>query len=910
MAEKLFLVDGAALFYRSYYAFFRNPLINSKGENTSVTYGFLNALARLLEEENPQYLAVVFDTKAPTFRHKLYNEYKSNRKKMPEDMAEQLPRLFSSLKELNFNSFEKDGYEADDVIGHICKKFAGENLHIYIVSGDKDMAQLVTENVFMYEQGKLNQPATILKREGVKEKLGVWPEQVIDWLTMIGDSSDNIPGIPKVGKVTAVKLLNEYGSLAGVYENKDKLKKGVVTNNIINHEQQTELSKQLATIKTDIDMDINLDDLVFKLWDNAVAQNLMKEMEFRSLSVKMMNFSENKTQKHTPAPQKIAEKETKYQLVDTIEKLEKVADDLEKQERFVFDLETDSLDFITAKIAGIALSWKENEGYYIPLIHPDIQLDSRQAKHILEPAFKNKKIKKIAHNIKFDAAILRNNGYEVNNLYFDTMIASYLINPAETHKLDSLSEAYLGYEMIHIEALIGKGSKQLMMTDVDALKVAPYAAEDADITLKLFHIFKDKLKELNLEELFYEIEMPLIETLMRMETNGVQLDLKLLERISVEVEQQLLDLEQNLYEIAGEKFNLNSPQQLGAILFDKLEIHKELHMRRPPKTKTGQYSTGEKILERYAKHPFIYKMVEFRKLTKLLNTYIKALPEMINKATAKVHTSFNQAVAATGRLSSTNPNLQNIPIRTDIGREIRKAFIPSQSGYKIVSADYSQIELRIMAHLSRDETMINAFKEGHDIHKTTAALIFNIDLSDVTAEHRRKAKEINFGIIYGMSKYGLASRLGISVPEAEAFINDYFATYPKIYQFMRDIKEKAKRKGYVETITLRRRYVPEIESNNRSMREFAERTAINSPIQGSAADLIKKAMIDVDTLIIEKYPKTKMLLQVHDELVFEAPEKEVEAFSKDLIMAMEKAFTFTVPVLVECGSGNDWLAAH
>jgi DNA polymerase-1 len=404
--------------------------------------------------------------------------------------------------------------------------------------------------------------------------------------------------------------------------------------------------------------------------------------------------------------------------------------------------------------------------------------------------------------------------------------------------------------------------------------------------------------------------MPLIETLMRMETNGVQLDLKLLERISVEVEQQLLDLEQNLYEIAVEKFNLNSPQQLGAILFDKLEIHKELHMRRPPKTKTGQYSTGEKILERYAKHPFIYKMVEFRKLTKLLNTYIKALPEMINKATAKVHTSFNQAVAATGRLSSTNPNLQNIPIRTDIGREIRKAFIPSQSGYKIVSADYSQIELRIMAHLSRDETMINAFKEGHDIHKTTAALIFNIDLSDVTAEHRRKAKEINFGIIYGMSKYGLASRLGISVPEAEAFINDYFATYPKIYQFMHDIKEKAKRKGYVETITLRRRYVPEIESNNRSMREFAERTAINSPIQGSAADLIKKAMIDVDTLIIEKYPKTKMLLQVHDELVFEAPEKEVEAFSKDLIMVMEKAFTFTVPVLVECGSGNDWLAAH
>ncbi|MBN2707565.1 MAG: DNA polymerase I [Calditrichaceae bacterium] len=908
MANTIYLVDGSALFYRSYFAFIRNPLINSKGEDTSVTFGFLSSLIHLIEEQNPTHLAIIFDTKEPTFRHKIYPAYKATREKMPEEMAAQYPRLIDSLKRLNFMLIDKEGFEADDIIGTLATSYASSENQIYIVSGDKDMAQLVNENIFLFNPGKSNQPPEILDAEGVREKMGVKPEQIIDWLVMIGDSSDNIPGIPKIGKITAIKLLGKYGSLSSVYEHLNEIDQKVIKENLITYREQTKTAEKLAAIRLDVPVEQKLDDLCFRLWDIDEAERVMQELEFRRLSDRMRKIarSENKLEEL----KKQEDQTVSYQLIDTMESLDQLVTQLKRQKQFVFDLETSSLDFLTAQIAGIALAWEENKAYYIPVSHPNIALDKEAVLNKLRPVFADPAIKKIAQNIKFDAMILREHGVEVRGMYFDTMIAAYLINPGSQLKLDKLSEYYLNYEMIPIESLIGTGKNQKSMTEVPAEEAARYAAEDADIELKLYQIFKKKLTELGLDNLFYNLEMALVPAIMQVEKNGVKIDTGLLQQLSEKLEVKNSKLEEKIYKEAGESFNLNSPQQLGNILFDKLQIHNEIGVKKPKRTKTGQYSTSESTLERYAAHPVIQDILDYRKLTKLKNTYIDILPGLISPVTGKVHTSFNQTVTTTGRLSSSDPNLQNIPIRTEIGREIRKAFIPSQKDWLILSADYSQIELRIMAHLSRDENMQRSFRQKQDIHASTAAQIFNIPIEMVSGDQRRKAKEINFGIIYGMSQYGLAARLNIGVEDAETFIAEYKATYPGIDLFMKAAIKMARDKGYVETIMKRRRYLPEIRSDNFQIRQFAERTAINTPIQGSAADLIKKAMIEIHDFIYKHQLPVRMLLQVHDELVFEAEKSTINNFAGEVKKIMENTWKFDLPIIAETGIGENWLEAH
>ncbi|MGD9898219.1 MAG: DNA polymerase I [Calditrichaceae bacterium] len=911
MSKKLFLVDGSAIYYRSYFAFIRNPLINSKGENTSATYGFLNSMIKLIEDENPDYVAVIFDTKEPTFRHKIYEPYKATREKMPDEMAEQYPRLVSTLKSFEFVLLDKDGYEADDIIGTLAHRFASPEMDVFIFSGDKDMAQLVNKNVFLYMPGKTGQPADILGSSEIQKKFGIRPEQIVDWLALIGDTSDNIPGIPKIGPKTATQLLQDYGSIDGIYDGIDQLKEGVVKRNLIGFKEQTSLSKKLATIDLNTPLNVDLKNLEFKIWDMEVADKLLKELEFRRLYDRMLKIAQKSGAGQAELFSKQEDLSVKYHLVDTDAKFIKLVNELSKQDEFVFDLETSSLDFLDAEIAGIAIAWKENEAYYIPLKHPDISLDKKMVIETLWPIFTAKNIRKSGQNIKYDASIMEEHGIPVEGIYFDTMIASYLIDPSgRQHNLDKMAEYHLNYQTIHIEELIGTGKNQKLMTDIPAGKVSDYAAEDADITLKLRNIFAPILHKNNQDKLFHELEMPLVPVLMKIERNGVKLDKEFLGKMSVELGTELSKTEKEIYDIAGEKFNINSPQQLGMIMFEKLTIHTELGSRKPQKTKTGQYSTSENILERYSEHPLIEKILNYRKLTKLKSTYIDALPKLIHPKTGKVHTSFNQTIAATGRLSSSNPNLQNIPIRTELGRETRKAFIASSPDHSILSADYSQIELRIMAHLSKDKTMIESFKNNADIHASTAALIFGIPIADVMPDHRRKAKEINFGIMYGMNEYGLANRLKISNGEAKEFIYGYFATYPGIQSFMGKCIAQASENGFVETIMHRRRYLPEIRSTNRQVREFAERTAINTPIQGSAADLIKKAMIDIHEYLKKEKIDARMILQVHDELVFDVANSIADEFGKKIKSIMENSLKLSVPIVVDAGIGRNWLEAH
>ena len=741
MPEKLFLIDGSALYYRSYFAFIRNPLINSKGEDTSATFGFLSSMTKLIEDEHPEYLAVIFDTKEPTFRHEIYPQYKATREKMPEEMAAQFPRLIDTLQRLNFVLLDKVGYEADDIIGTLSSKYGSKDLNVYIVSGDKDMAQLVNDHVFLYTLGKSNEPSEVIDKKKVTEKMGIKPEQVIDWLALMGDSSDNIPGIPKVGNKTAVSILQEYHSIEGLYENIDAYKEGVIKNNLIDYKDQTNISRRLATIHTDVPLDANISDLKFRLWDMQVLDDTLKELEFRRLFNRMTAIGQSTG--HAEAYTHHDEENVKYALIKSMQDFDKFLTELKKQEEFVFDLETSSLDFLVAEIAGIAISWEKDKAWYIPITHPDVALKKDEVLSKLIPIFADTKVKKIGQNIKYDTMIMRQHGVDVKGIYFDTMIASYLINPTGQHKLDKLSEYYLNYEMIHIEELIGTGKKQKLMTDLFASEVAPYAAEDADITLKLYHILKEQIEESGMQSLFYDLEMPLLEVLMKMEEQGVKLDSGLLRELSKTHNEQLIQLQKDIFESANEEFNLNSPAQLGTVLFDRLEIHKDLNLKRPPRTKTGQYSTNEKILERFIMHPIVDKILEYRKLSKLINTYLDALPGLVSDKTGRVHTSYNQTVAVTGRLSSSNPNLQNIPIRTEIGREIRNAFIPSKPNYKILSADYSQIELRIMAHLSGDKAMIQAFKDNLDIHASTASLIFDLPLDQpLTGSFRAANKTI------------------------------------------------------------------------------------------------------------------------------------------------------------------------
>ena len=927
---KLFLIDAYALIYRSYYAFLKNPRINSKGMNTSAIFGFINSLEDVLKRENPTHIAVAFDPKGPTFRHEAYELYKAQREETPEVIRQSVPIIKDIIEAYNIPILEVPRFEADDVIGTVSKQAEKEGFEVYMMTPDKDYGQLVSEHIFMYRP-KFGGDYEVM---GVKEVLNKYSltsvDQVIDLLGLMGDSSDNIPGCPGVGEKTAQKLLEEYGSIENLLENTDKLK-GALQKRVTENAEQIRFSKFLATIKTDVPIQFNAVKCVREKPNETRLTEIYTELEFRTFINKMTG----EEKKSAPAPQKVAAKGPVqsnlfdlfapeepsvpkystlaslkttlhvYKTVDTEEEMAKLGRFLTDQDFFAFDTETDGIDPLTAGLVGMSFAVKENEAWYVP-----VPADKEEAVKIVthfSPALQNRKSQKIGQNIKFDIIVLRKYGVRVAGPLFDTMIAHYLLNPELRHGMDYLAETYLKYKPVPISQLIGpKGKNQLCMRDVPLAQIAEYAAEDADVTLKLKNFFAPELKKAGIESLFFDIEMPLIYVLVEMEATGVKLDTVALKQSSEELTAALNNLEKEIYELAGVKFNINSSKQVGEVLFEHLKIEEKAK-----KTKTGSYSTSEDILEKMrSKHPVVGKLLEYRGLKKLLSTYIDALPELINPETGKIHTSFNQTVTATGRLSSTNPNLQNIPIRDELGREIRKAFIPDNKDCTFFSADYSQIELRIMAHLSRDEHMIEAFRSGADIHSATAAKIYGIPVEEVTGDMRRKAKTANFGIIYGISIFGLAERLNIPRAESKELIEGYFKSYPGIRDYMDESIRIAKEKGYVETIFKRKRYLPDINSHNAIVRGYAERNAINAPIQGSAADIIKVAMVRIYNRFEEEGLKSKMILQVHDELNFNVCQDEQEKVRQIVLEEMENAIQLQVPLIADCGEGKNWLEAH
>ena len=902
--KRLFLIDGSAIFYRSYFVFMKNPLINSKGENTSAIYGFTQSLIKILQEEKPDYIAVVFDSKEPTFRHKRYPEYKATRDKMPEEMIDQYPRVLEVVKSFNIPILEVEGYEADDVMGTLAKQAEKAGIETYLVTGDKDFMQLLSPSIKMYNI-RPGKEVSIIDEEYLKQELGLTPSQVVDFLALMGDSSDNVPGVPRVGEKTAKELLKTFGSIESIYANLDKVTRNAVRESLRDNRTLADLSRELVTIDVNVPLKVSIEDLKAHPFDREKVMSLFEELEFKTLLDRLLETGS------APATDYDAQKQ-QYHLVNTPSALNDLTHQLAQKEFFVFDTETTGLDTFDSDVIGISLSWKENEAYYIPISGIGQTLTEQSVKEALKPIFENPSIRKGGQNIKFDGLMLWQHGIELKGIDFDTMIASYLINPeGRQNNLTALAEKYLQYRMIPIEQLIGKkGKKQKSMEELPVEMVYPYACEDADITYRLTTILQKKLQEVEMEALFHQVEMPLVEVLLQVEKNGVSLDVEFLGEMSKELEGEAKKLEQEIYQLAGVEFNINSPQQLGQVLFDKLKIQEELGGRKPKRTPTGQYATSESVLQKYSAHPVVDKILEFRKVMKLKSTYVDALPRLISSRTGRLHTSFNQTIAATGRLSSSDPNLQNIPIRDERGRKIRRAFIPANPSDFILSADYSQVELRIMAHLSGDPALKEAFERGEDIHSTTAAAIFDVPLSQVTPEHRRKAKEVNFGIIYGISRYGLASRLNISNEEAEQIISNYFARFPEVNHYIIHVIAFAQKNGYVTTILNRRRYIPEINSRNATVKQNAERVAINTTIQGSAADLIKLAMINIHKRLQQENLRSKMILQVHDELVFEVPAEEVDIISQLVKHEMENAIHLKVPLKVDVGIGKNWLEAH
>lgn len=924
---KLFLIDAYALIYRSYYAFLKNPRINSKGMNTSAIFGFINSLEDVLKRENPTHIAVAFDPKGPTFRHEAYELYKAQREETPEVIRQSVPIIKDIIEAYNIPILEVPRFEADDVIGTISKQAEKEGFEVFMMTPDKDYGQLVSDHIFMYRP-KFGGDYEVM---GVKEVLDKYSltsvDQIIDLLGLMGDSSDNIPGCPGVGEKTAQKLLEEYGSIENLLENTDKLK-GALHKRVTENVEQIRFSKFLATIKTDVPIQFDAAKCIREKPNEARLTEIYTELEFRTF-INKLTAEEKK-----PAAPKVAKgpvqgslfdifapeepsvpkystlanlKSTphNYKVVDSEEERVQLGQFLMDQDFFAFDTETDGIDPLTAGLVGMSFAVKENEAWYVPV--PAGKEEAAKVITHFSPALQNRKSQKIGQNIKFDIMVLRKYGVRVAGPLFDTMIAHYLLNPELRHGMDYLAETYLKYKPIPITELIGsKGKNQLCMRDVPLAQIAEYAAEDADVTLKLKNFFAPELKKTGIESLFFDIEMPLIYVLAEMEQTGVKLDTVALKQSSDELTDALKKLEKEIYELAGVKFNINSSKQVGDILFERLKIEEKAK-----KTKTGSYSTSEDILEKLrSKHPVVGKLLEYRGLKKLLSTYIDALPELISPVTGKVHTSYNQTVTATGRLSSTNPNLQNIPIRDELGREIRKAFIPDSKDCTFFSADYSQIELRIMAHLSNDEHMIEAFRSGADIHAATAAKIYGIPVEEVTSDMRRKAKTANFGIIYGISIFGLAERLNIPRAESKELIEGYFKSYPGIRDYMDESIRIAKEKGYVETIFKRKRYLPDINSHNAIVRGYAERNAINAPIQGSAADIIKVAMVRIFNRFEAEGLKSKMILQVHDELNFNVCNDELEKVKQIVLEEMEGAIKLQVPLIADCGEGANWLEAH
>ena len=925
--NKLFLLDAYALIYRAYYAFIRNPRINSKGQNTSAVFGFVNTLEEILRKENPTHIAVVFDSPLPSFRHIKYEEYKAQREPTPEDIKASIPIIKEILQAYNIPILEIPGYEADDVIGTIAKKMATQKVNVYMMTPDKDYVQLVDDHIFIYKPRYGNNDFDILDKEKVLEKYSLsHPMQMIDMLALMGDTSDNIPGCPGIGPKTAQKLLKEFGSVENILNNTDKLK-GAIKNKIEENKDRILFSKFLATIKTDVPIEVKIEDFKRKEIDEEALKRIFEELEFRSLLTRVLKNESQKKGTKKPVQGMLFENETTfennttephslsentpsihstqhtYRMVKEEKKLIELCNKICSQKSVCFDTETTGVNPLLSELVGLSFAYKEGEAYYVPI--DDDREKAQQKVDIFRPFFEDEKIEKVGQNIKYDILELRNYDIQVKGKLFDTMIAHYLINPEIPHGMDYMAKMYLNYTTIHIDELIGpKGKNQKNMRDIDQETVCKYAAEDADITLKLKNILEKELRENKLEQLFNEIESPLIYVLADMEWTGVRLDLEALEQLAEEYRKEMNQIEKEIIEMAGIEFNINSPKQIGEILFDKMKI-----IDNPKKTKTGQYSTSENELEKLrSKHPIIEKILEQRSLKKLLSTYIEAFPQLINPKTGKIHTSFNQTATATGRLSSSNPNLQNIPIRDERGKEIRKVFIPDE-GCTFLSADYSQIELRIMAHLSKDKNMIEAFNKGQDIHAATASKIFKIPLEEVTPDMRRKAKTANFGIIYGITPYGLSQRLGISRSDAKKLIEEYFTTFSGVKRYMDESIAKAREQGYVETIFGRKRFLPDINSQNAIVRGYAERNAINTPIQGSAADIIKVAMNKIYKRLSDGGYKSKMILQVHDELDFNVHMNELDEVKNIVVYEMENAYPLIVPLKTDCNHGANWLEA-
>lgn len=931
--KKLFLLDGMALIYRAYFALSKTPRITSTGLNTGAIMGFTNTLLEVLKNQQPSHIAVVFDTAAPTARHIEFEAYKAHREKMPEDLSASIPYIYRLIEGFNIPIITMDGYEADDIIGTLAKKAEQENFQVYCMTPDKDFGQLVSDNIFIYKPARMGNGAEV---QGVKEILEKWEVtdvcQVIDILGLWGDAVDNIPGIPGIGEKTAKKLVQEFGSVEGIIANADQLK-GKMRENVENFAEQGLISKKLATILLDVPVELNEKALELEDPNKDILEPLFAELEFRTLGKRVFGDDFSILEKNAPingqmdlfaiqttanttstvigvSSENIVLKNIhntthEYTLLDTTEEQEKLAEELNSKSSFCFDTETTGLDANLADIVGLSFSFETGKAYYIPT--PANREEAQRIVDIFKSALENPAIEKIGQNIKYDILLLARYGVKVQGTLFDTMLAHYLIDPDTRHGMDVLAENYLNYTPVSITELIGeKGKKQGNMRDVDFEKIKEYAAEDADITLQLKNIFHPLLVETDTLKLAQDVEFPLVYVLAEIERNGVKVDVPALGEFSKTLEQDITDLENAIFEKAGVNFNIASPKQLGEVLFDKLQLDPKAK-----KTKTGQYKTGEDVLLALAhKSDIVQDILNFRQLQKLKSTYVDSLPELINPETGLIHTSYNQAVAATGRLSSTNPNLQNIPIRTERGREVRKAFIPRSKDHVILSADYSQIELRLIAELSKDQNMLEAFSQGHDIHRATAAKVYNMAFEEVTSEQRRNAKAVNFGIIYGQSAFGLSQNLGISRKEAADIINEYFNQYTGIKKYMSDAVESAKEKGYVETILKRRRYLRDINSANMTVRGFAERNAINAPIQGSAADLIKIAMIAIQKEIEQQGLAGKMIMQVHDELVFDVPKQEVEAFKTIILDKMTNAIKTNVPLIVEIGEGKNWLEAH
>ena len=929
---KLYLLDAYALIYRAYYAFLKNPRINSKGENTSAILGFVNTLEEVIQKEQPTHLGVAFDPSGGTFRHEAYPEYKAQREETPEAIRFAVPIIKRLLAAYNIPVLEEPGYEADDVIGTLAHQADKQGIETFMMTPDKDYGQLVTNRVKMYRPAVGKSAEEILGPAEVSQKWGISsPTQVIDILGLMGDAVDNIPGCPGVGEKTASKLVQDFGSIENLIENTDKLK-GALKEKIENNIEQIKTSKWLATIKTDVPIQLDMEMLKMEEPNQEALQKIFEELEFRTLMRKKITsptptpvskpekkgnaiqgdlfsgfgdsneeeatlFSDNNTIGNTML--RYNKETADYQLVDTPDKIKNLVAVLQGAKEICLDTETTGTDPIKARLVGVSFSIKEGQGWYVPVY------EKQEALELLRPIYENPDIIKVGQNLKYDLQVLQNHGIELRGPMFDTMIAHYLLHPEMRHGMDYLAEAYLHYQTIHIDELIGTGKNQKSMAELSPEEVYVYACEDTDITLRLKNLFAPELEKEGLMKLFQEIEMPLMPVLAYMERNGVCIDTEGLRETSVLYSEEMQRIEEEIYQLAGVHFNISSPKQVGEVLFDQMKI-----TNKPKKTKTGQYATTEEILVSLkSKSPIVGKILEYRGLKKLLSTYIDALPELINPDTGHIHTSFNQTVTTTGRLSSSNPNLQNIPVRDEQGKEVRKAFIP-EAGQEFFCADYSQIELRIMAHLSGDENLIEAFNAGQDIHAATAAKIFHKALEEVTSDERRKAKTANFGIIYGISAFGLAERLDVSRTEAKELIDGYFLTYPGVKEYMEKSIAMAREKGYTETIFKRRCYLPDINSNNANVRGNAERNAINSPIQGSAADIIKIAMIRVYQRMKAEGIRSKMILQVHDELCFTVLPEEKDRLQKIVVEEMQNAVQMRIPLIADTGWGSNWLEAH